>query len=184
MSDWREGDDDDFDVGRLHQRFRDRFSREQVASHAEKLLRRCIDAGGSCFTFGQLPDGLVGHAIRTLLVQQVEPNKVTDGLVRSLMSELGFTPEWIPRRLLIREALAYAVRFRQVMRRLDEEFCGGDSLNAVIDRAAIPLDSAEAAFLLSDEAVDALIDSIRRALFSVTACRPGKATVARRLESM
>jgi ABC-type oligopeptide transport system ATPase subunit len=77
------------------------------------------------------------------------------------MSELGFTPEWIPRRQLIREALAYAVRLRQVMRRLDEELSGGDNLNAVIDRAAIPLDSAEAAFLLSDEVIDALIDSIR-----------------------
>lgn len=161
MSDWQSGDNCDFDDCHLRQRFRDRFPREQVASHAEELLRQYIDAGGSCFTFWHSPDGLVGHAIRTLLVQQIEPNRITDGLVRSLMLELRFNPEWIPPRLLIREALAYAARLRQVMRRLDEELSGGDGLKAVIDRAAISIDSAEAALLLSDEAVDALIDSIR-----------------------
>lgn len=160
MSDWRDGDDCGLDDGQLLQRFRDRYSREQVASHAEEILRRCIDKGGSCFTFRHSPGGLTGHAIRTLLVEQIEPSRITDGLVRYLMSDLGFTSEWIPPRLLVREALVYAVRLRQVLKRLDEELPGGDGLKAVIDRAAMPLASAEAALLLSDEAVDALIEPV------------------------
>lgn len=161
MSDWRDGDDCGLDDGQLRQRFRDRYSREQVASHAEEVLRRCIDKGGSCFTFRHSPGGLAGHAIRSLLVQQIEPSRITGELVRALMSDLGFTSEWIPPRLLIREALACAVRLRQVLRRLDEEIPGGDGLKFVIDRVSNALDSAESAFLLPDEAVDALIEFIR-----------------------
>lgn len=161
MSLWQDRGDGELNSWQTQQRFLDEFSREQVASHAEELLRRCIDAGGSCFTFRHTRNGLIGHSIRQLLCQLVEPTSISDELVSSLISELSFTPDWIPPRLLVRETLAFAVRLCQLRRQLCEEIgCTGD-LNVAIEQAATELTSAEAAFLLSDEAVDRLIASFR-----------------------
>ena len=161
MSIWQARGDGDANNRQLQQRFLDEFSREQIATHAEKVLQRCTDTGGSCFTFRHAPDGLIGHTIRRLLCQFIEPRSITEQLVGSLMLELGFTSDWIPPKLLIRETLAFAVRLRQLTQRLCKEIdCEGD-LRVAIEQAATQLPSAESALLLSDEVVDALIDSFR-----------------------
>jgi hypothetical protein len=161
MSGWQDGHDCWADERKLLEQFRERISRRQVELHAEQILRQCIDDGGSCFTFRDSCEGLAGHAIRSLLVQHIEPRRITDGLVRALLSELGFTPEWTPVRLLVREALALSVRLRQTLRRLGEGLSGVEGLKEEMYRAASSLDSSQSALLLSDEEVDALIESIR-----------------------
>lgn len=109
---WSDGDLDDQE---LRRRFRESFKRQEVASYAESILKQRTESGGSCFMFSHSVSGLIGYAIRWLLVQFTEPRLISDQLIRSLMSDYAFAPNWVPPRLLVREALAHATHLRRLV---------------------------------------------------------------------
>ena len=158
MSDLQLDSDDNEELLR---QFRSRFSRGEVASHAEEFLKQRTESGGSCFMFAHSVGGLVGYTIRRLLAQIVEPRLISDELIRSLMSDYAFAPDWIPPRLLVREALAHAVHLRRLIERLRDEIGGRDNFSAVIEQAARDIPNVDVAFLLNDEQADAVINALR-----------------------
>lgn len=152
---------DDHDYREIRRQFRRRFLRQDVASQAEAFLRQRTESGDSCFMFTHSVGGLVGYTIRRLLVRMVEPCRISDDLILQFVSDYGFAPDWVPPRLLVREALAHAVHLRRLVERLRREVGGGDDSGVVIERAAGDIPSAEAAFRLSDEEADAVIRTLR-----------------------
>jgi hypothetical protein len=161
MANTQHWSDDDLDDQELRRRFREFFKRQEVASYAESILKQRVESGGSCFMFAHSVGGLIGYAIRRLLVQFTEPRLISDELIRSLMSDYAFAPNWVPPRLLIREALAHAVHMRRLVEQLRIEVGGRENFEIVIEQAARDLFRADAAFLLNDEQVDAVIKTLR-----------------------
>ncbi len=151
------GDRDAFGIRR---RFRKRFTRQEVASEAEACLRQQIASGGSCFTFTHIVGGLVGYTIRRLLVRVIEPRLISDELVLELLSDYGFSLDWVPPRLLIREMLAHAVHIRRLVEQLRSELDVTVYARVVIEHAATQLASTESAFQLSNNQVDKVIDAL------------------------
>lgn len=158
MPDLQLGSDDSEE---LRGQFRSRFSRQEIATRAEALLKWKTESGGSCFTFALSYGGLIGHTIRRLLVEFVEPSLISDDLICKLIADYEFAADWVPPRLLVREALAHAVHLRWLIERLRHEVGGRSNFEAVIERAAMSLPRADAAFLLNDKQVDELIEAPR-----------------------
>lgn len=150
---------DEFDSEEILQQFRERYDQATLAEAAERFLKEKA-AMGRCLLF--MHDGLITYTIRRLLIDDLEPSRVTDDLVNRLVDLYGFLPDWVPPRLLVREALAHTVHRRGLIQRLQREFGGTGNFAAVFDRAASHIGNSKEAFLLDDEFVDAVIGKLRR----------------------
>ena len=128
---------------------------------AEDHLKQRTTAGDSCFMFGHSVGGLVGWTVRRLLVQFVEPGLISDELVLSLVFHYGFAADWVPPRLLVREALAHAVHLRHLVDQLRTETGGTEDSQLVIANAASGIQTAEDAYRLNDEQTDEVLQALR-----------------------
>ena len=137
------------------------FSRKELFRAAEEYVRERAPES-SIYTFRNLEDGLMGHVVDLIILasteQAIRCARHCLWLRMSLMEHYKFTAESIPPRMLVREALAVQVRLTTVLSDLERELITSHpGLHEAIETRAEDLESPEAAYLLTDAAVDRII---------------------------
>jgi len=122
---------------------------------------------GSASVFANYPGGLVGFAIRKAVIEAATTSgnptdylRRVDELTERLVAHYGFAKDWVPPRVLVREALALTVRRREVMRQFEKQVGECREFSGVLERKAGIIDGVENAFLLDDESADELLREI------------------------
>lgn len=154
--------DSGVDVG--FRQFTSRVDRDTLAKQAETILKQGAFGLGSASVFANYPGGLVGFTIRKLVVEAATTSgnptdylRRVDELTDRLVAHYAFAKEWVPPRLLVREALALTVRRREVMRQLEKQVGECRRVLQVLEQGAAAVEGIKNAFLLSDESVDDLL---------------------------
>ena len=155
------------DVG--FRQFTSRVDRDTLAKQAETILKQGAFGLGTASVFAEYPGGLVGFTIRKLLIEATttlgNPTdylRRVDELTDRLVAHYAFAREWVPPRLLVREALALTVRRREVMRQLEKQVGKCRQFSHVLEQEAAAIEGVENAFLLNDESADKVLREISR----------------------
>jgi len=113
--------------------------------------------------FANFPGGLVGFTLRKLLIDSTVscgPSDL-DKLADRLVGFYGFPADWVPPRLLVREALAHTVQRQRIIERLQRELDKSVELASVFDRVATTIRHPREAFLLDDGCTDAILNELQ-----------------------
>lgn len=133
------------------------FSRKELFRAAEEYVRERTP-NSSVYTFRNLDTGLMGQVIRIIIQTSTDSGDYDELLIGQLMAHYNFTAESIPPRMLVREALAVRVRLTTVLSDLERELITSHpGLHEAIETRAEDLESPEAAYLMTDAAVDRII---------------------------
>ncbi|WP_339911693.1 hypothetical protein [Symmachiella dynata] len=152
------------EIDAIFRQFIERVDRDTVAEMAERVLTDKAPHGGGMSVFANAPGGLIGFTIRKLLLDSVASGCWTDldELAKRLARHYGFPADWVPPRLLVREALAMTVHRRGIIERLQRELGKSVGLAPMFDRAAASLRCVEDAFLFGDDRADALLAELQQ----------------------
>jgi len=150
--------DKDSDVDAAFCQITGRIDRNDLAEKAESLLKQGDFGLGAAFVFAHCPGGLVGHTIRKMVVETTTGSenptdylRRVDELAERLMAYYGFAKDWVPPRLLVRDALALTVHRREVMRQLEKQVGECPQFSEILEQEVAMLDDVEYAFQISDE---------------------------------
>ncbi|QDT50501.1 hypothetical protein Pan258_45790 [Symmachiella dynata] len=151
------------DIDALFRRFIARADRDALAMEAEQVLKEKAPQGGGIFVFTDYPDGLIGFTLRKLLVDGDDRCCPADleVLADQLVEFYSFPKDWVPPRLLVREALAMTVHRRGIIERLQCELGQFVDLAPLLERTAATIQYTEDAFLLDDERVGVILDELK-----------------------
>jgi hypothetical protein len=150
----------------IRKRFLESFHADLIATRAEQYLKEKTWTGNSCFTFSHSTGGLIGYTIRRLLLEELGPTPMSEELLLQLTRDCGFSAEWLPLKILAREALALTVHRQKVITRIQAGLDTSKNLNAFFDFIAGSIPTAETAFSLNDVQVEAIIVLLRSHLRS------------------
>ena len=135
-----------------------------LAEKAERVLKDKASHIGVISVFANYPGGLIGFTLRQLLFDSTDSESLfeLDKLVDRLVEFYGFPADWVPLRLLVREALAHTAQRQRIIERLQREFGKSVDLVSVFDRAAVAIQRVDDAFLLGDERTDVILENLRQ----------------------
>jgi len=152
------------DTDVLFRRFIARIDRDTLATEAEQVLKEKAPHGGGIFVFADYPSGLIGFTLRKLLLNGDNccgPSDVEE-LVNRLVAFYEFSQDWLPPRLLVREALALTFQRRRIIEQLRGKLGNSIDLASYLERAAARIRCAKDAFLLDDNRMDDLLEELRQ----------------------
>jgi len=151
----------DSDLEAFYRQFTESFDRNMIAEKAEQFLKQKASHIGATSVLDNYPGGLIGFTFRKLLLKLTDSLSLSEleALVDRLTLFYGFPADWVPPRLLIREALALTVQRQRIIERPKIELNKPvDAANSVLDSAATTIQSAECAFLLDDDRTDVILN--------------------------
>ena len=95
-----------------------------VGPWANAIAMDKADQASTILHLTQLEGGLIGFTLRQLLLDLTDSRSLfeLDRLVDRLIESYGFPLDWVPPRLLVREALAHTVQRHRIIERLQREF--------------------------------------------------------------
>jgi hypothetical protein len=141
----------------------ERTDRRSLVGRLEDVLRQRGIVPGRSPVMACGKGGFAVVAMNALLLESLTPSRgVADYLPRihrlaaRLVEFYGFPPDWLPPRMLVREALALTVRRRQVIQQIERQLGNSPQLSGILDRAAAGIATVADAFLVPDARIDEL----------------------------
>ena len=142
--------------------------RRSLVGRLEDVLRQRGIVPGRSLVMACGKGGFAVVAMNALLLESFTPSRgVADCLPRihqlaaRLVEFYGFPADWLPPRMLFREALALTVRRRQVIEQIERQSGTSPQLSGILDRAGAGLATVADAFLLRDARIDELLEPHR-----------------------
>lgn len=158
----------DADVDAAFRLITERTDRRRLGDELEGVLREqgIVPGRSVMITCGK--GGLAAVAMNRLLLDSAVPaGNLADYLSRihrladRLVDFYGFPADWLPPKMLFREALALTVRRRQVIQQIQRQTGANPQLPGILEQAGADLAAVADAFLLPDDRVDELLDPQR-----------------------
>ena len=147
----------------------ERMDRRSLASRLEDVLRQRGIVPGRSLVMACGKGGFAVVAMNALLLESLTPSRgVADCLPRihqlaaRLVEFYGFPADWLPPRMLFREALALTVRRRQVIEQIERQSGANLQLLEILEQAGAGLAVVADAFLLPDDHIDELLEKMPR----------------------
>lgn len=157
----------DSDIDAAFRLITERTDRRSLVSRLEDVLRQRGIVPGRSLVMACGKGGFAAVAMNALLLESLTPSwGVADYLPRihrlaaRLVEFYGFLPDWLPPRMLFREALALTVRRRQVIQQIERQSGTSPQLSGILDRAGAGLAAVADAFLLPDDRVGELMEGM------------------------
>ena len=146
----------------------ERTDRRSLVGRLEDVLRQRGIVPGRSPVMACGTGGFAVVAMNALLLESLTPSRgVADYLPRihrladRLVEFYGLPPDWLPPRMLFREALALTVRRRQVIQQIERQSGSSPQLSGILDRAGVGLATVADAFLLPDASIDEFLEPHR-----------------------
>ena len=146
----------------------EKTDRRSLVGRLEDVLRQRGIVPGRSLVMACGKGGFAVVAMNALLLESLTPSRgVADYLPRihqlaaRLVEFYGFPPDWLPPRMLFREALALTVRRRQVIQQIERQSGTSPRLSGILDRVGAGLATVADAFLLPDTSIDELLEPHR-----------------------
>ena len=151
------------EVDAAFQLITERTDRRSLVGRLEDVLRQRGIVPGRSPVMACGTGGFAVVAMNALLLESLTSSRgVADYLPRihrlaaRLVEFYGFPPDWLPPRMLFREALALIVRRRQVIQQIERQSGAAPQLPGILDQAAAGLATVADAFLVPDAGIDEL----------------------------
>ena len=145
----------------------ERTDRRSLVGGLEDVLRQRGIVPGRSLVMACGKGGFAVVAMNALLLESLTPSQgAADYLPRihrlaaRLVEFYEFSPDWLPPRMLFREALALTVRRRQVIQQIERQSGASPQLPGILDRAAAGLATVADAFLVPDASIDELLGTV------------------------
>lgn len=142
--------------------------RRSLVGRLEDVLRQRGIVPGRSPVLACGTGGFAEVAMNALLLESLTSSRgVADYLPRihrlaaRLVEFYGLPPDWLPPKMLFREALGLTVRRRQVIQQIERQSGTALQLPGILDRAAAGLATVADAFLLPDASIDELLEPHR-----------------------
>jgi hypothetical protein len=143
----------------------ERTDRRSLVDRLEDVLRQRGIVPGRSPVMACGTGGFAVVAMNALLLESLTSSRGgADYLPRihrlaaRLVEFYGFPPDWLPPRMLFREALALTIRRRQVIQQIERQSGTSPQLLGILDRAGTGLAAVVDAFLMPDDRVDELLE--------------------------
>jgi len=155
----------DSDMDAAFRLITERTDRRSLVGRMEDVLRQrgIVPVRSLVMACGK--GGFAVVAMNALLLESLAPSRgAADCLPRihrladRLVGFFGFPADWLPPRMLVREALALTVRRRQVIQQIERQSGASPQLLGILDQAGAGLATVTDAFLLPDASVDELLE--------------------------
>ena len=153
------------DVDAIYGLITERLDRRSFIGRLECALRQRGIIPGRSMVVACGEGGLVAMAVNQLLLDSLAPTgNIVDCLPRlhrlaeRLVEFYGLPADWLPPRMLFREALALSVRRHQVVRQIERQMGPYPQLLGILDQVSAGLAAVADAFLLPDDRVDELLE--------------------------
>lgn len=158
----------DSDIDAAFRLITERMDRRSLVGRLEDVLRQRGIVPGRSLVMACGKGGFAVVAMNALLLESLTPSRgVADYLPRihqlaaRLVEFYGFPPDWLPPKMLFREALALTVRRRQVIQQIERQSGTSPQLSGILDRVAAGLATVADTFLLPDASIDELLEPLR-----------------------